>query len=112
MTTDAAARLAALRERRAGGQGEDQPSGVTRHRRRHAATGARILAGSLSASAALALMAMMAGVGSGARVAESPVSSPPEPVVIVVRSSTGATVAAAPAVAASAAPPVTSSQSS
>ncbi len=130
MTTDAStqpppdaatqARLAALRERQGAAQGANRPAAGERPRRRHAATGARIFAGSLSASAALGLMALMAGVDPGATVAESPDPSPPQPVVIVVRSSTGATltstasptVAAAPLVAASTAPPVTSSQAS
>lgn len=91
---------------------------MTTDRRRHAATGGRILAGSLSASVALGLMAVMAGADSGATAAQSPASPSPEPVVIVVRSGTQTTravtgsPAAAPAVVASSAPPVTSSRAS
>ena len=106
------ARLAALRERRAVALDEARPATGKRHRRRHAATGARIVVAGLSVSTALGLAGLMAGVDSGATVAESPAPSPSDRIVIVVRSSTGVTRTAAPPVAASNAPPVTSSQSS
>lgn len=106
------ARLAALRERRAVALDEGRPATGKRHRRRHAATGARIVAGGLSVSTALGLAALMAGVDPGATVAGGPAPAPSDRVVIVVRSSTGTATSAAPRVAASNAPPVTSSQSS
>ncbi|HSP03386.1 MAG TPA: hypothetical protein VLR27_07795 [Acidimicrobiales bacterium] len=86
----------------------EAPTGQ-RHRRRHTATGARIVAGGVSVSVALGLMALMAGVDPDPTVAQGPAAPPPDRVV-VVRSSIGA--AAAPPVAASNAAPVTSSQSS
>jgi hypothetical protein len=93
-----------------------------KRRRRHAAIGARIFIGGLSASTALGLMALMASADSGANVAVSAPAQPPvPPMVIVVRSGTdaGRSTVAFPAVAAaptigtsSTAPPVASSQSS
>lgn len=124
MTTDGAAqpppdaateaRLDALRQRRATSTHGNRPT-PAKTRRRHPAAGARILVGSVSASAALGLIAMMAGADSGPTVAESSPASPsPEPVVVVDRSSTDAvsSVAPAPIVTASTAAPVTSSQAS
>ena len=124
MTTDSAAqpppdaateaRLNALRQRRATSTHGNRPT-PAKIRRRHPAAGARILAGSLSASAALGLIAMMAGADSGPTVGESSPASPsPEPVVIVGRSSTDAVspVGTAPIVTGSTATPVTSSQAS
>lgn len=112
------ARLEALRQRRTASQADGAPLPRTR-RRRHPATGARILAASLSASAAMGLMAVMAGTPADTSVAPPNTASVAEPVVIVIRSSTdatattaSATVANAPAVAASTATPVTTSQAS
>jgi len=92
----------------------DRPAGA-RTRRRHAATGGRILAASLSASAALGLMAVMGGASSSATGgAPTPVRPSPEGIVVVIRSSPGPvrSVAAAPTVTASTATPVTTSQAS
>jgi hypothetical protein len=108
------ARLDALRERRAPSNKGSRP-GHGKNRRRHHAVGARILAGSLSASTALALMALMSGADSGATAAESNlVSASPEPLVIFVRpdTDTAPSVRTAPRVAASNATPVTSSHAS
>ena len=113
------ARLEALQRRRTATQAtEAPPSGKCR--RRHAATGARILAGSLSASAALGLMAVMAGAPASDTGATPNAPAAARPVVIVVRSSSDSsrsdlgspTIAAAPAVSASTRTPVTTSQAS
>lgn len=121
MTTDASnrrsggmteARLAALRERRSAPPEADRPAPGKRRRHRHAATGARIVAGGLSVSTALGLAALMAGADPGATVAGGPAPAPSDRVVIVVRSSTGTARSEPPPVAPSNAPPDTSSQSS
>lgn len=124
-----AARLAALRQRR-GGRAEPGlrpdsqapiPSRAPSRRRGHAATGARILTGGLSAGVALALMGVMAEstFDSGAPAAPAPPDVAAAPVVIVVRHGSGpalgsqvTAVAAAPAVAPTAAPPVALSRGS
>ena len=94
----------------------DLTSADDRRRRRHAATGGRILAGSLSAAAALGLMGAMAHAtspGSDAQTASSGDSA--SATVIVIRRSVGATEAAAtaaPRVTATVAAPVTTSRGS
>lgn len=126
-----AARLAALRQRRGGRVEPSLPpdsqaptaSRTPRRRRGHAATGARILAGGVSAGVALALMGVMAegAFDSDAPAAPAPPDVAAAPILIVVRRGPGprpatrtgvATVAAAPAVAPTAAPPVALSRGS
>lgn len=114
------ARLEALQRRRTATRANEPPASG-KSRRRHAATGARVLAGSLSAGAALGLMALMAGTPAGDTGATpAATSASAQPVVIVVRSSgdslrtdTGSpSIAAAPAVSASTRTPITTSQAS
>jgi hypothetical protein len=126
---DRAARLAALRERRAAtGPATPPPDGQSatapaltarpRARRRHAATGGRIMAGSLSAAAALALMGAMAhATTSTAQAPAGPAAATSAtPTVIVIRRSgdTASAVAApvTPRVTPTAAAPVTTSRGS
>jgi hypothetical protein len=108
MTTDRTsagdrdARLDAVRQRRA---------------RRHAATGGRIFAGSLSAAAALGLMGAMAdptGSNSNASTA-TPAAAPAARAVIVIRRPAAATdvaVPATPRIVSTAAAPVATSRAS
>lgn len=132
MTTDptspdgCAARLEALRQRRsathpAPAADSDEPAEATaaprpRTRRRHAATGGRILAGSLSAAAALGLMGAMAHATSPSTdPPTATIGDPAAPSVIVIRRSAGATEVAAPAaprVTPTVAAPVTTSRGS
>lgn len=113
---DQAARLAVLQQRRAGRTpppptrhasvrtAEPGRPAVRRPRRRHAAAGARILVGTLSAASALGLVGAMAGGLPTTTVTAAGVEQ---------RSSITATqTAAAPPVAASFAKPATSSQGS
>ena len=122
-----AARLEALRRRRsaprtAAPAGHDGPGTATARprpsaRRHHAATGGRILVGSLSGAAALGLMAAMAsGAGPGT---DPPTTVPGDAAaaspVVVIRRSDGTTeipTAAAPPVAPTATAPVTTSRGS
>jgi hypothetical protein len=98
----------------------DEPTAATagpgRRARRHAATGGRILAGSLSAAAALGLMGAMADVTSqNSDPTAPPAGAPAQPTVIVVRRPAAVTDAVVPAVqrvAPAAAPPVTTSHAS
>lgn len=90
--------------------------GRRRVRRRHAATGGRILAGSLSAAAALGLMGAMAHTASPTTdaVNTATVDAPSSPTVIVIRRTAAApgTAIAAPQVAPTTAAPVATSQGS
>lgn len=106
---DRAARLAALRERRAAaggatpsplGPATTAPAATPRVRRHHAAAGARIMAGSLSAATALALMGAMAQETTGTAKVPTPASATRTTATVVVIRRSGIT---APAVA----PPVT-----
>lgn len=110
-------RLEQLRQRRAAsvasGGGSEGNQQRRRPRRAHAAAGGRILAAGLSAGAALALVAAMAGLPPSATPANP--SDAPAPVVVVRRSSWSAVSASggpAPAVAPTRAPPVTTSEAS
>lgn len=125
-TEDRAARLEALRQRRGATQpaptaDSDEPAAATagrrpRTHRRHAATGGRILAGSLSAAAALGLMGAMAQAASPSTDAPTAtVSDAAAPPVIVIRRSVRPTAVAAPAsprVTPTVAAPVTTSRGS
>ncbi len=133
MTTDPTAadervaRLEALRQRRgpkhsaptADSDGTaTAPAGTRpRTRRRHAATGGRMIAGSLSAAAALGLMGAMAQATSPSTDAPTTTAATDAaaPTVTVIRRSTGATEVAAPAaprVTPTVAAPVTTSRGS
>jgi hypothetical protein len=113
---DRAARLDALRRRRTGtpeaGTVESASPTAPRRRphRRHAATGGRILAGSLSAAAALALMGAMAHATSPSTDAPTPTTAPGA----TAPTARAADVAApaAPRVTPTAAAPVTTSRGS
>jgi hypothetical protein len=115
MTADErAARLAALQRRRA-------PVAEAPRRRRHAAAGARILAGSLSAATGLVLMGAMAESPTNTTAAPvSHVSGTTAPNVLVAPRQTSqgtsqtprTTAPSAPPVTAGIAPPVTTSQGS
>jgi hypothetical protein len=117
MTTDStsaadrAARIEALRQRRAA-SAAPRPSG----RRRHAAAGSRILAGGLSAAAALGLMGAMAHA-TGAATGTSTTATagvPAAPTVIVIHRPAGANsgAVAAPQITPTTAPPVATSKGS
>jgi hypothetical protein len=112
-TDDRAARLEALRQRRAArpatSDNPTEPGAATAmprqraRRRRRAATGGRILAGGLSAAAALGLMGAMAHATSPSTATPTTVeNTPAAPTVIVIRRPGEATPVAAPV-----APPVT-----
>jgi hypothetical protein len=99
----------------------DRPA-PRRRRRRHVATGGRLLAGSVSAAAALGLMGVMAGPPTPTGVA-SPTTAAPAPTVptvVVVRHSrsevgpaaTTTEVAVAPRVTSAVAAPVAASHGS
>jgi hypothetical protein len=115
MTADErAARLAALQQRRA-------PGPTARGRRRHAAAGARILAGSISAATGLVLMGAMADspTNTTATPASHVTGSSAPNVIVVPRGTSNATSPAAPSappsaplVTAGTAPPITTSQGS
>jgi hypothetical protein len=124
---DHAARLQALRQRRAASRpapptNTAEPPAATAHprrraRRRHAATGGRILAGSLSAAAALGLMGAMANATNPS--SDAPTTTTEDvtavPTVIVISRTAGATEVAAPAaprVTPTVAAPVTTSRGS
>jgi hypothetical protein len=110
---DRAARIEALRQRRAAGAAPQQ-----RSRRRHAAAGGRILAGGLSVAAALGLMGAMANATSastnGSTATTATAGVPAAPTVIVIRRPAGATVAAPirPQIAPTTAAPVATSRGS
>ena len=123
---DRAARLEALQRRRAAARpalrsGPAEPSTATpatgrRARRRHAAMGGRILAGSLSAAAALGLVGAMAHVA-GASTETSTTGTGDAaavPTVIVIHRPAGASAAAraAPHVTPTTAAPVATSRGS
>jgi hypothetical protein len=128
---DRAARLEALRQRRSQPRQAvppdttrptpvPAPNASPRRRtgRRHAAAGGRILAGSLSAAAALGLIGVMTDAVTPATAPETPVAAvtPAAPTVIVVHRTPSASGVAQPApappVVATAAPPVTASRGS
>lgn len=100
------------------------PTSGTRPKRRHAATGARILAGGLSAATALGLMGAMAGGAGSTGGTGSPAPDQPDPTsaVALITTPTGpipiegtlvaTQVPPAPRVIPAAAPPVTVSQGS
>jgi hypothetical protein len=130
MTTDTspaddhAARLEALRQRRAASRPAPpadtaEPAVAAANprrqaRRRHAATGGRILAGSLSAAAALGLMAAMTHATNPSSDAPNRTDATAAPTVIVIRRPGGATevVAPAPRVSATVAARITTSRGS
>jgi len=95
---------------------DGSPPRARRARRRHAAAGARIAAGSLSAAAALALMGVMAHTTGGVSSAPDPRAAPrPEgSTVIVTRRSadTGVGAPVAPTVAPARTAPVATSRAS
>lgn len=109
-------RLEKLRQRHAAsaasGGGSEGNQRRRRPRRAHAAAGGRILAAGVSAGAALALVAAMAGLPPSA----TPANPTDAPAPVVVRRSSGSAVSAsggpAPAVAPTKAPPVTTSEAS
>jgi hypothetical protein len=125
-SADAAARLEALRQRRTGRSSAPHDSVPREHRavppqrtrRRHAAPGGRIIAGSLSAATALSLMGAMAHADRAVQVAPDVESGSTTraPTVIVVRQAAGTprTVAATatPVVTPAAAAAVTTSRGS
>jgi hypothetical protein len=123
---DHAARLEALRQRRAASRPASpadtaEPTAAIanpgRRARRHAATGGRILAGSVSAAAALALMGAMANATNPSTDAPTTTTGDDTavPTVIVIRRPAGATEVAAPGaprVTPTVAAPVTTSRGS
>jgi hypothetical protein len=112
-----AGRLEALRQRRTvppAGDRTDRQAGSRARRRRHAATGACILAGGLSVSLTLGLVGAMARAADNGSTAAN--THPPTPVVAVVdrspRGSSEVAPAPEPVVHPTDATPVTSSHSS
>ena len=122
---DRVARLAALRQRRdatgpaAAAVEASAATASPRQRspRRHTGAGGRILAGSLSAAAALGLMGAMARAAGPSTDAPTPTTAPTgaAPTVIVIRRPAGPTdvaVPATPQVSPTAATPVTATRGS